>query len=396
VTVPLKLGPITAQVNRMTAAVTPPEQDDLLAKARQLLCEVDPVALREQLERRAQASKGRVPWLAALPRGTLAGTHPAPPPPADFSVVAADGSAIPPDRHSPLPYYVINTGHAVLSYGARPDADLDSSGYLYFEDEDLYIEPQGQRIPVDGARLGLKMQVKEMQALRHAAGLADQPSVALRDGSLIMWPLHSEEKTVQAHFLHQFLECLDAFHQASFPVASYISYSGGQDVANALRVWLCPMETRDCQQCPQNDELQELCAYLNTIRDRHLFAGLLSEGERSDLFESSSAILEKYRDHRIQFFYVNVGGEIARVEAPGWVTEDKERLNLLHAIVMDQCRRSGNYPPYPPVLVEAHEQAVITTADRRLVQELVERALADRGHTYLRSAKDRSKRTRAV
>jgi hypothetical protein len=123
---------------------------------------------------------------------------------------------------------------------------------------------------------------------------------------------------------------------------------------------------------------------------------LLAVGERSETFESSSAILEKYRDHRIRFFYLNVGGEIARVEAPAWVTESEARLNLLHTVIIDQCQRSGNYPPYPPVLMEAHEQAVITAADRRLVQEMVERAMAERGHTYLRSAKDRSKRTRAV
>ena len=393
---PLKLGPIAAQVQNMTEAASLPEHDALLAQARQLLRDVDPAALRERLEKRAKASKGRVPWLAALPTGTLAGTFPAPQAPADFSIIAADGSAIPPDRHSPLRFYVINTGYAVLTYGAHPDAALDSEGNLYFQDEDLYIEPQGQRIPVNEARLGLKMQVEEMKALLDAAGLASLPAVALRDGSLILWPLHGEEKPVQTHFLHQFLECLGKFRQASFPVASYISYSGGQDVVNALRVWLCPTETRDCQRCSLSDELRDLCTYLGTVRDRHLFAGLLLEGERSEVFESSSAILEKYQDHRIRFFYVDVGGEIARLEAPAWVTEDEQMLNLLHAVVMDQCRRSGGYPSYPPALVEAHEQAVITTADRRLVEEIVERAMAEQGHPYVRSAKDRSKRTRAV
>ncbi len=393
---PLKLGPIAAQVRRMTATMTPPEQDDLLAKAQQLLCEVDPVALRERLEKRAKASKRRVPWLAALPMGTMAGTRPAPLTPANFSIAAADGSAIPPDRHSPLRYYVINNGYVVLTYGVHPDAVLDSTGSLYFKDEDLYIESQSQRIPVDGARLGLKMQVEEIKTLLHAASMASLPAVALRDGSLIMWRLHGEEKTVQTHFLKEFMSCLDEFQRSSFPVASYISYPNGLDVANALRVWLCPTETPDCQHCPLNDELRELCVYLGTARDRHLFAGLLATGERSDVFESSSAILEAYQGHRIRFFYINVGGEIARLEAPAWVTDDEAMLNLLHAVVMDQCRRSGSYLSYPPSLMEAHEQAVITTAERRLVQEIVEQAMVERGLAYVRSAKDRSKRTRAV
>jgi hypothetical protein len=402
VAMPLKLGPITAQVNDMTAAATLREQSALLAQARQKLRQEDPAALREHLVERAKASERRIPWLVALPtettEGTLADSFSASPAPANFSVVAADGSAIAPDRHSPLLYYVINTGYAVLTYGAHPDAILDSEGNLYFRAEDLYIDPQGQRIPVDGARLGLEMQVQETQALLDAAGKASLPAVALRDGSLIMWPLHSEERTVQAHFLDRFLECLGRFQRASLPVASYISYSNGQDVVNALRVRLCPMQAYDCQNCPLSEADKELCTYLGTVRDRHLFSDddLLASGERSQVFESSSAILERYHAQRIHFFYVNVGGEIARVEAPAWVTGNADTLNLLHAVVMDQCRRSGGYPPYPPALMEAHEQAVITAGERRLVQEIVERAMADQGLTYMRSAKDRSKRTRAV
>jgi len=41
-------------------------------------------------------------------------------------------------------------------------------------------------------------------------------------------------------------------------------------------------------------------------------------------------------------------------------------------------------------------KAVITAAEHRLVQEIVERAMAEQGLIYVRSAKDRSKRTRAV
>lgn len=91
-----------------------------------------------------------------------------------------------------------------------------------------------------------------------------------------------------------------------------------------------------------------------------------------------------------------MGGEVVRIEAPQWVMRDGRMLDLVHALVCDQCRRSPDYPPYPPALQEAHEQAVITTAERRLVEELVERALAERGIVYARSAKDRSKRRRGV
>jgi hypothetical protein len=71
-------------------------------------------------------------------------------------------------------------------------------------------------------------------------------------------------------------------------------------------------------------------------------------------------------------------------------------LDLVHATIYDQCGRSGQHPPYPPVLIEAHEQAVISTGDRRMVEEMVERALAAQGIFYMRSAKDLSKKRRGV
>jgi hypothetical protein len=48
------------------------------------------------------------------------------------------------------------------------------------------------------------------------------------------------------------------------------------------------------------------------------------------------------------------------------------------------------------VLIEAHEAAVISTTDRQVVEELVARLLVGKGYPYLRSAKDRSKRSRGV
>ena len=389
---PLELGPISQQVDRMAASFVAEERGDLLRQARNLLCSVDARELRDKV----RARREKFPWLVAIPVQSLSQTFSPPLPPTDFSVIASDGSSIPPDRHSSLRYYVINTGHAVLTYGSHPNADLDSEGQLYFEDYDLYLSPGQKNIPIEGARLGAKMQIAELQAALGAIQLATDPMVVLSDGSLILWPLQSEEKDVKDEFLDQFRECLNRFRAASVPVVGYISYTGSHDVANALRVSLCRDDPSDCESCSLAAEQRALCNFLGTALDRQLFEGLLEEGQRSDVFESTSEILKQYESHRIQFFYLNVGGEVARVEAPQWVMRDREMLGLVHALVHDQCRRSPDYPPFPPAVQEAHEQAVITTAERQLVEQLVERALAERGIVYARSAKDRSKRRRGV
>lgn len=389
---PLELGPISQQVDRMAASFAADERGDLLRKARERLRTVD----ADELRAKVRARRGKFPWLVAIPVQSLSQTFSPPLPPADFSVIASDGSSVPPDRHSSLRYYVINTGHAILTYGSQPNADLDSEGRLYFEDDDLYLSPGQKNIPIEGARLGVKMQIAELQAALKAVQAAPDPMVVLRDGSLILWPLQNEEKDVKGEFLGQFLKYLDGFRAAGVPVVGYISFTGSHDVANVLRVSLCRDDPSDCERCSLAGEQRALCNFLSTALDRQLFEGLLQEGRRSDVFESTSAILDEYESHRVQFFYLNVGGEVVRIEAPQWVMRDEKMLNLVHALVYDQCQRSPDYPPYPPALQEAHEQAVITTAERRLVEELVERALAERGLPYPRSAKDRSKRARGV
>jgi hypothetical protein len=389
---PLKLGPINKQVEDMARLVTAEERHEQLDKARRLLRAADAEKLKAKIHNR----RNPFPWLVAVPTGTLSGAFPAPVPPHDFSVVAADGSSIPPDRHSPVRFYVINTGHAVLTYGRNPDANLDSEGQLYFEDTDLYLAFGGRNLPVEGGRLSIKMQVEEMKTLLKASRPVNRPTVALRDGSLIMWMLQNEDKKVQRIFLSEFLDCMAEFKARRFPVSSYISLPDGRDVANALRVWLCQDDPSDCDACSLSEADRTLCFFLSTTLDRQLFDGLLQDGERSDIFESKSAILNEYLEHYIRFFYMNVGGEIARIEAPQWVMQNAEMLELVQAVIYDQCQRSGGYPPYPPALQEAHEQAVIGTAERRLVEELVEQALAERGIVYARSAKAYSKRRRGV
>jgi hypothetical protein len=389
---PLKLGLLGERIVEMVQASVAEDRSRWLQKARQLLHSVDADELRAKLEKRAV----RLPWLVAVPGDSVSGTFGAKRCPSSFSVVAADGSNISPDRHNPFRFYVLNTGYAVLTYGEQPAAVLDSSPQFYFQEEDLYLDPLMRSAPVEGARLSAKMCLEEMRALLEAAAQVEEgPLVALRDGSLITWGLQSEDPAfVQEQFLTEFLGYLDRFHALGIPVVSYISYPGARDVVNALRVWLCSREEVDCANCPTSG-VEEFCRALREIRDRELL-GFLEEGERSDVFDSKSAILDQYGPHRVRFFYMNVGGEVVRLEAPRWMTGDSQMLSLAQTLVYDQCRRSAVYPPYPPALQEAHEQAIISGADRRLVQRLVERSLAEQGIVYNSSAKSGSKRRRGV
>jgi hypothetical protein len=389
---PLKLGLLGEQIAEMVQASVAEDRGRWLEQARQLLRSLDPDELRAKLEERVV----RLPWLVAVPVGGVHGVHEAGRCPSSFSVVAADGSNISPDRHNPLRFYVLNTGYAVLTYGDQPAAILDSAPRFYFREEDLYMDPLVRSAPVEGARLSAKMCLAEMRTLVEVTEQVEElPVVALRDGSLITWGLQTEDPAfVQERFLTEFLTYLDRFRALRIPLVSYISYPGARDVVNSLRVWLCPREDVDCTSCPSSG-VEEFCKALREIRDRELF-GFLEDGQRSDVFDSKSAILDRYGRHRIRFFYMDVGGEVVRLEAPEWVTDDAQMLDVIQALVLDQCRRSAIHPPYPPALQEAHEQALISGADRRVVQRLMERSLAQQGIVHGGSAKSGSKRKRGV
>jgi NurA-like 5'-3' nuclease len=84
---------------------------------------------------------------------------------------------------------------------------------------------------------------------------------------------------------------------------------------------------------------------------------------------------------------------VARVEIPFWIAEDPEKLELVHSILVAQIAKGQGYPVS---LSEAHEQAVIRTADRDTFQMLVRNSFQDIATRTIESQKQRSKRTRWI
>ncbi len=352
--------------------------------------------------------QSRTSWLMAVPGSGLDRTYTAMPLPPEFTVIASDGSHIDIDRHRQAACYLINIGAVSLRYGDFAAASLDSFPQLYYGDEDTLILPPpgsgGREQPIEGPLLGIKRSVAECRKLAELASAltGERPTIAVMDGSLILWGLASKDcpefitsSLLEKGFLAHLEEIRVLAASRDLALASYISFPRATDVIGALRVALCPHEVANCDRCCGGVSPEERpCTEIAGIQDRDLFDQVLNPGERSEIFLSTSSVVSKYYGHhRVYFFYLRLADEIARIEMPEWVALDERRRRLVHSLLLDQCRRGQGYPV---ALSEAHQQAVINSTDRENFWQLVRSCMEVEKLPTLESAKSRSKRTKWI
>ena len=323
--------------------------------------------------------------------------------PQDFVVVASDGSHIDVDRHHSPRLFLLNIGLVRIQYGDQPDAEFTTIPTVYFGDEMQTIKSDdGRQALIEGPLLGIKRGVEEVRCLADTVcGIEnDLPALGLVDGSLIMWGLVGEryENFVIEHLLEQgFLKQLDRFHDLNkrkkAAVASYISFPRSTDVVNVLRMQVCPYDPVDCDKYCKGKLDGRECDIVGGPLDRDIFDRVLSNRERSALFISRSSIIEKYGAHKVCFFYIKLDEEVARVEVPLWVADNPGLMDFVHSTVIDQCSKGFEYPVS---LSEAHEQAVVTGADREAFWDLVERVMNEENMEIRHSFKQRSKKVRWI
>jgi hypothetical protein len=395
--VTLDLARVVGEIEQMIAGVDPARDSERFAALRRCWEELDERDVNLRL------ITARTSFLLARVEGGYRARFPLPHVPTSYTVVATDGSMIVPDRHSPARFYLLNIAKVLLRYGDDPGARMTAQPELRYDDADLYVPHSLRRIPINEVILGLRRATAELRAAAELLEGISGPALALLDGTLILWSLESQDQSVVAWVLPEYLDALRTIQTRGHAIASYISAPNAAELMNTLRVSICDYPSQgmtvNCDHCRARITTEgriPACDILPGVPDRYLIEQIarLKPGERTSVFASDSRILQRYDDDlRICYFYLHTGHEVARVEVPAWVAADTGQLDLAHAIVIDQCRLGRGYPV---ALQEAHEQAVLSTADRRLVEELIERRLASLGIVMNRTGKDGSKRGRFV
>jgi len=285
------------------------------------------------------------PWLLPTWSEALGATYAINSIVSDYAIIGIDGSQVYPDRHQGTSCFLINTGAVILQYGQQAAVRFYSEPHVFLADE---MEEAQQKEYIDCLREEFELNKAIELALQYNA---DQP-IMLFDGSLIFWHLMNKEEKLADQFLQKYCNVLQRLYEQRSLYAAYISLPKSKELINLIRLQLCNLQPQGCVLYKEIDRLV----------DADLMQQVLKPYERTILFKNHAAIVADYPEQlRPYFFYLHTGNEIARVEIPAWIAENPKQVNEIASALMDQCIKGNGYPV---VLAEAHEQAVIKSADR--------------------------------
>lgn len=324
---------------------------------------------------------------------TLASAHPAPDSVTQATLIAADGSQINPDRHAAVQFGLVNVGAIIMKLNSGEAPQIETESELLFGDELL---PNG--IPMSDGMVALKRDLAERIKLDELSKGIQGQVVTFTDGPIELWGAKGEDAHSYEDFIEQYKTVLSRLQSRDVITAGYVDKPSADLVVRLLEIAMA-----------DNEQMQKLREFhpLRGVSDRWLFGErenpLLPPGHRSAVFKIQSGSDKKYTGVlSLHFFYLNVGTQghpwPVRVEIPRWVVDDKEKLDLLHAVLVEQCRMMGNRP-YPYLLHRAHETAVVKNEEKQQIEQLLTMELRKQDEdvddgSYKQSAKDLKGRTR--
>lgn len=322
----------------------------------------------------------------------------APEPPSDAVLIAADGSQILPDRHSPVQYGLVNVGAIVMRLNAGEAPAIFTDSQMLFGDS-LYTSTGA---PLTEGILALMRDTDERSRLLELAiqaGAGAPAVITFTDGPIELWNLReSEDASIFDSHLRRYLSALTGLMNNDIVTAGYIDKPFSDWLVRLLELTLAT-----------DEDLKNLREFhpLRGVTDRWIFGEekqpLLGPGERSAVFGLQSKSEKEYKGGlSLHFFYINVSADerspkIARVDIPRWVVDDQKKLEVLHAAILQQCRIMGS-KPYPYLLHRAHEIAKVSLEEKQQVDQMLQLELRRRGGeigdlSNKQSAKDAQGRT---
>jgi len=310
-----------------------------------------------------------------------------PPPDASVqaTVIATDGSQIMPDRHAAFLYYLINVGGIIYHHGADDPPEVFSSPRIAYLD-DIQLDDE---FGLSSSQISIERDLEEIGMLAEMIWVyreAEQPLLGLVDQRLLYWPIGGGG-AASGRAVDTWCRRMTEIRQCGGLLAGYIDRPGKVSVVTLLQA-LGADEKFDWKLLGKRESIQG-------TTDVHLFREILGPGQRSRVFIDVSPANERFAEvdpaNQVCFFYLNPGQwgqQIARVDIPMWVAQERAAVAHVHALVVDQCQIIGDYPY---ALTRADEMAVVGRRDQEELNFMIELAMQRHGIESSLTAKQGSK-----
>lgn len=294
--------------------------------------------------------------------------------PAQATLLAADGGQVYPDEMAPVHYYLINIGLFIYHHGSDLTPEQLTFPELKFHKDHVH-DRSGRLIRnrvVDDRRTVAELRRLADEAWKRRS--QDAPLVALYDNRLMYLP-GSDDSREARDLMSEYIGAMVHLHDAGANLAGYIDNPIKSKRFLQL-LYLLSFESREDLRMRQGSLAR--AGDLEGLRDSQFFFRVLKNGERSAVMVQSSPQNKEFKDrgenYEIAFFYLKVYNQyqsrVVRVDIPIWVARDPQRVSLIHALLLHQCRLQGRNP-YPYAITRADELAWVGGKDRSKLDELV-------------------------
>jgi len=303
----------------------------------------------------------------------LASSHPAPATPIQATLIAVDGSQIIPDRHAATQFGLINIGAIIMKINSGEAPQIITDSELLFDDDLI-----SNNNPISEGMIALRRDLGERTKLDEISKEIKGPVVTATDGPLELWGAKEVDPQAYNEFIERYKVILSRLQTRGVINAGYVDKPAADLVVRLLEIG-----SADDEQIKKLREFHPL----RGVSDRWLFGEhenpLLPPGHRSAVFVLQSGSEKKYTGAlSLHFFYLNVGTQghpwPVRVEVPRWIADDKKSLDLLHAVLIQQCRVMGSRP-YPYLLNRAHEIAVVMHEEKEQIEQMLNMEIRKQG-----------------
>ena len=289
------------------------------------------------------------------------------------SVFSTDGSTLEADRDLPIEFAAINVGYVNINYGDDSGAEFDSALSFY---PDPKIQEIDSRVLSDVNSMSALRHVMEIEYLveKIEAFKTDAIKLGFIDGNF--YPnfalSHINNNSLKQLLIKRLKVVAERILSLAQDNAYIISYNSSPKSVHIT---------------------SKMDAKISSdFRDSEIFTELLEDNQRSAVFNEISNDTDEKSLTPVSFVYLNNSYEIAKVEFIK-DTINKDTMNKIHSLVLSQVQKGNGYPK---ILIESHEQAVISQSDRKSISILTERELNANNLKYTTTQKYQSKQSRNI